>query len=133
MSTTTPKTDEQWRQELTPEEFHILREKGTEPAFTGKYWKTKDDGTYACAGCGAELFSSDTKFDSGSGWPSFSEPMNSEKVEFHEDLSYGMIRTEVTCKNCGGHLGHVFPGGPTPTAQTFCMNSASLKLQPKDS
>src|ERR1700682_1106670 len=115
MSTTTGKTDEQWRQELSPEEFRVLREKGTKPAFTGKYWKTKDDGTYVCAGCGAELFSSDTKFDSGSGWPSFWEPKNSENVELHEDDSYGMTRTEVTCKNCGGHLGHVFPDGPNPT------------------
>jgi peptide-methionine (R)-S-oxide reductase len=133
MTTTTGKTDEQWRQELTPEEFRVLREKGTERAFTGKYWKTKEDGTYVCAGCGTELFSSNTKFDSGSGWPSFSEPVNAAKVEFHEDLSYGMVRTEVTCKNCGGHLGHVFPSGPKPTGQTFCINSASLKLQAKDS
>jgi peptide-methionine (R)-S-oxide reductase len=132
MSTTTGKTDEQWRQELTPDEFRVLREKGTEPAFTGKYWKTKDDGTYVCAGCGAELFSSDTKFDSGSGWPSFWEPKNSENVELHEDNSFGMTRTEVTCKNCGGHLGHVFPDGPNPTGQRFCINSASLKLQKQD-
>ncbi len=131
MSTTTRKTDGQWREELTPEQFHVLREKGTEPAFTGQYWKTKDDGTYVCAACGAELFSSDTKFDSGSGWPSFWEPKNSENVELHEDDSYGMTRTEVTCKNCGGHLGHVFLDGPNPTGQRFCINSASLKLQPK--
>jgi peptide-methionine (R)-S-oxide reductase len=131
MSTTTGKTDEQWREELTAEQFHVLREKGTEPAFTGQYWKTKDDGTYVCAACGAELFSSDTKFDSGSGWPSFWEPKNSENVELHEDHSYGMTRAEVTCKNCGGHLGHVFPDGPNPTGQRFCINSASLKLQTK--
>jgi peptide-methionine (R)-S-oxide reductase len=128
-TTTTPKTEEQWRKELTPEVFHVLREKGTEPAFTGKYWKTKEDGTYVCAGCGAELFSSDTKFDSGSGWPSFWEPKDHESVELHEDHTYGMNRTEVTCKNCGGHLGHVFPDGPDPTGQRYCLNSASLKLQ----
>jgi peptide-methionine (R)-S-oxide reductase len=133
MSTTTRKTEEQWRTELTPEEFHILREKGTEPAFTGKYWKTKENGTYVCAGCGAELFSSDTKFDSGSGWPSFWEPKNASNIELHEDHSYGMNRTEVTCKACGGHLGHLFADGPDPTGQRYCLNSASLKLQSPDS
>ena len=132
MATETSKTEEQWRAELTPEEFHVLREKGTEPAFTGKYWKTKEDGTYACAACGAELFNSDTKFESGTGWPSFWEPMNAEHVELHEDRSWGMTRTEVSCKACCGHLGHLFPDGPQPTGMRYCLNSASLKLQPKE-
>ena len=124
------KTDEEWRQELTPEQYEVLRRKGTEPAFTGKYAFTKDDGMYRCAGCGAALFSSDTKFESGTGWPSFTEPALAEAVELHEDRSHGMRRTEVTCRACGGHLGHVFPDGPGPTGQRYCINSAALDLAP---
>ena len=124
------KTDEEWRQELSPEQYEILRRKGTERAFTGKYVHAKDKGMYRCAGCGAELFSSDTKFDSGTGWPSFTEPANLENVELHEDRSHGMVRTEVTCRRCGGHLGHVFPDGPAPTGQRYCINSCSLELDP---
>jgi peptide-methionine (R)-S-oxide reductase len=124
------KSDDEWREQLTPEQYEVLRKKGTERAFTGQYWNTKDDGTYVCAACGAELFSSDTKFDSGTGWPSFTDPMNTEHVELHEDRSYGMVRTEVTCKRCGGHLGHVFPDGPGPGGQRYCINSCSLDFKP---
>jgi peptide-methionine (R)-S-oxide reductase len=124
------KTDEEWRQELSPEQYEILRRKGTERPFTGKYVNAKDKGVYRCAACGAELFSSDTKFDSGTGWPSFYEPANLENVELHEDRSHGMVRTEVTCKRCGGHLGHVFDDGPAPTGQRYCINSCSLDLDP---
>ena len=129
--TDAPKTDEEWREELTPEQYEVLRRKGTERAFTGKYTYTKDDGTYRCAGCGATLFSSDAKFESGTGWPSFTEPAVAEAVELHEDLSYGMRRTEVTCRACGGHLGHVFPDGPGPTGMRYCINSVSLELEPE--
>ncbi len=125
------KTDEEWRQELTPEQYEVLRRKGTERAFTGKYTYTKDDGMYRCAGCGAALFSSDAKFESGTGWPSFTEPAVAEAVELHEDLSYGMRRTEVTCRACGGHLGHLFPDGPGPTGMRYCINSVSLALDPE--
>jgi peptide-methionine (R)-S-oxide reductase len=125
------KTEEQWKEELSPEQYQVLRGAATEPPFTGKYVNTKDDGTYLCAGCGAELFNSDTKFDSGSGWPSFTEPADLESVELREDRSHFMVRTEVVCKNCGGHLGHVFDDGPGPTGKRFCINSCALDLDPK--
>lgn len=128
MSTKVNKSDAEWREELSPEQYAVLRQKATEPAFTGKFVNTKDDGTYRCAACGTELFSSDTKFDSGSGWPSFTEPKNTENVELHEDRSHGMVRTEVVCKNCGGHLGHLFDDGPGPNGQRFCINSCALDL-----
>jgi peptide-methionine (R)-S-oxide reductase len=121
-------TDEEWRQRLTREQYEVLRGKGTERPFTGRYVHTKEDGVYRCAACGNELFRSDTKFDSGTGWPSFTEPANRENVELHEDTSHGMVRTEVTCKRCGSHLGHVFPDGPGPTGDRYCINSVSLEL-----
>ena len=124
------KSETEWRQELTPEQYHVLREKGTERPFTGPYAHSKDKGVYRCAGCGQELFLSDTKFESGSGWPSFYQPAGPEAVESHEDNSYGMRRVEVVCSRCGGHLGHVFPDGPRPTGLRYCINSASLKLDP---
>ena len=123
-----PATDEEWRRILTPEQFHILREKGTERAGTGEYAFTKDHGVYRCAGCGAELFSSDTKFESGTGWPSFYQPIRDGAITLHTDRSFGMTRVEATCARCGGHLGHVFDDGPRPTGERFCMNSASLTL-----
>jgi peptide-methionine (R)-S-oxide reductase len=122
------KSEAEWRDQLTPEEFHILREKGTERAFTGKYWETKDDGTYVCAACGNVLFESDTKFDSHCGWPSFYDAKPGS-VEFHEDGSFGMRRVEVTCGACDSHLGHIFDDAPqTPTGQRYCINSVSVKL-----
>lgn len=131
MSYEVTKSEEEWRQELGPEKYEVLRGKGTEQPFTGKYVNTKDDGTYVCGACGAELFSSDTKFDSGSGWPSFTEPANNENIELKPDNSLFMRRTEVLCARCGGHLGHVFDDGPGPTGKRFCINSCSLELNPK--
>jgi peptide-methionine (R)-S-oxide reductase len=124
------KTDEQWRAELA-ERYPILREKGTERAFTGAYWDNHEEGTYVCAACGEELFSSDAKYDSGSGWPSFYAPADAACVEERRDSSHGMIRTEITCARCGGHLGHLFDDGPRPTGMRYCINSASLKFDKK--
>ena len=122
-------TENEWKDALTPEAFHILREKGTEPPFSGKYVHTKEDGTYICAGCGNELFSSKHKFDSGSGWPSFTSAIDNDYIIFKEDLSLGTKRTEVICAKCGGHLGHVFTDGPRPTGRRFCINSAALDFK----
>lgn len=125
------KTEEEWRAELTPDQYRILREKGTEPPFTGEYLDEKTPGTYRCAGCGTPLFRSDTKYDSGSGWPSFYAPIDEANVRTEEDRSHGMRRTEIMCANCEAHLGHVFPDGPRPTGARYCVNSASLKLDPE--
>jgi peptide-methionine (R)-S-oxide reductase len=126
------KTDAEWRKELSPEEFHVLRQKGTERAFTGEYNDYKKPGTYLCRACGQALFQSDAKYDSGSGWPSFYEPIGADRVTEERDVSHGMIRTEVTCSRCGSHLGHVFPDGPRPTGLRYCMNSLSLRHDPKE-
>ena len=120
------KTDQEWQACLTPQEYQILREKGTEMAFTGKYYKHKDEGTYTCAGCDNELFSSETKYDSGSGWPAFFDALDKTKVNTKRDLSFGMIRTEITCAKCDSHLGHVFEDGPKPTGLRYCVNSLAL-------
>jgi peptide-methionine (R)-S-oxide reductase len=125
------KSDEEWKKELDPLEFHVTREKGTEAAFTGRYWNTKTPGTYLCVGCGQELFSSDTKYDSKSGWPSFFKPVDGKAIDEHEDRSLNEVRTEITCSRCDAHLGHVFPDGPEPTGLRYCVNSASLDLREK--
>ena len=122
------KSEQEWREQLTPDQYHVLREAGTERPFTGRYVDEKADGTYHCAACGLELFDSDTKYESGSGWPSFTDPKNRENVELVEDRSHGMIRTEAKCARCGSHLGHVFPDGPGPSGERYCMNSCALRL-----
>ncbi len=129
MSQKIVKTEAEWKAELTPEQYHVLREKGTERPYTGEFDHTFEQGTYTCAGCGAQLFASDSKYDSGCGWPAFYAPAGDEAVEEETDVSYGMTRTEVMCAACGGHLGHVFPDGPQPTGLRYCINSAALKLE----
>ena len=127
-----PATDAEWKTQLTPDQYYILREKGTERAFTGEYWDNHEKGIYKCAGCGSTLFSSTQKFDSGCGWPSFSLPWDSTAVNYHEDNSHGMKRTEVTCKKCGGHLGHVFDDGPPPTNLRYCINSGAMVFEKQE-
>jgi peptide-methionine (R)-S-oxide reductase len=131
MTTKISKTDIDWRTELTPQQYHVLREKGTERAFTGEYWNDHRPGVYRCAACGNELFEADTKFESGTGWPSFYAPVAPDAVDEEQDRSFFMTRTEVECAVCGGHLGHLFPDGPRPTGLRYCINSAALRLDPK--
>ena len=132
MAPTVDKTEEDWKKELSPEQFRILREKGTERAFTGEFWDHHDIGTYSCAACGQELFQSDSKFDSGCGWPSYFKPINELVISEDKDTTYGMVRTEVMCSKCGGHLGHVFPDGPPPTGLRYCINSGALIFKPNN-